>query len=123
MFQRETNLALTKKVDEINKSNKKETLRLMRSKGGDLIAQLYEGDKFVRNLSSAAVDRRYNAVKSTTTSLTKEDITEQLSATEVNRRKDIIRNVLLDTINLENQLKAQLAILQKNARMTPFVIE
>ena len=122
MFQRETNFALTKQVEEINRFNKKENLRLMKSRGGDLIAQLYEGEKFIRNLSSAAVDRRLKALKPTQTSR-KDDETEQVSPADITRRKDVIRGVLLDTINLENKLKGQLAILQRNARMTPFVIE
>ena len=122
MFQRETNFALTKQVEEINRVNKKENLRLMKSRGGDLIAQLYEGEKFIRNLSSAAVDRRLKALKPTKTSR-KDDDTEQVSLADITRRKDVIRGVLLDTINLENKLKGQLAILQRNARMTPFVIE
>ena len=122
MFQRETNFALTKQVEEINRVNKKENLRLMKSRGGDLIAQLYEGEKFIRNLSSAAVDRRLKALKPTQTSR-KDDETEQVSPADITRRKDVIRGVLLDTINLENKLKGQLAILQRNARMTPFVIE
>jgi hypothetical protein len=126
MFQKETNLAFSKKVAAINHASRsREVLKLAQSQGGDYYAQLYQGDKFVRNLSNTAVERRFLAVKPKNTSDrgSRLEQADQLSLAEVKRRQDIIRSALLDTINLENRLKDQLSVLKQNSRMSPFVIE
>jgi len=123
MYQKDSNLALSRKVAQINEGLKsKQVLKLAQKKGGDFFVQLFEDGTFQRNVSTHAVERRFNAIKAKEPARELQEA-DLLSHAEILRRQNVFRSVLLDTINLENKLKEQLSVLQGTSKLSPFVIE
>ena len=86
---------------------------------------MYENDRFIRILSASAVDRRLkDALAAESSRAAKTDgPLGTLGPDEIRKRRDVMREALLATLNLSGKLKEQLAVLQGHQKFSPFVVE
>lgn len=119
--EKEIELSLAEKLHQLNELSRgsSSAYRLVGH-----TCHLYENDRFVRVLSSSAVSRRLkDALNRTCPVKINTEVEGHLGPEEVRRRRAIIREALLATLNQGAKLKEQLAMIRGHYKFSPFVIE